>query len=104
MLNWFLSMKLLSNNNSNQYSVSPDSFRDIESFAIKSAFDWANDAYFAFAPTLVPERRICFEMINSFFSWLRNLYKSIIHKANSLLLIKTALLLDFMIMVFSKFG
>ena len=64
---------------------------DMFILAINAALDCASDASFAFAPMLNPERTICFEMTNSFFSFCKYSYNLIILKANALLFPKIKL-------------
>ncbi len=81
--NCFGVMKLLPFNNSNQYSVSLASFKAMFILFKKSAFDCACSDSLIKAPIDVPLRRICFEITNSFFSLVRNLYNFTIRKAKS---------------------
>ena len=74
LLSWFkllnaaLSIYPLSYKSSSQYSVSPASARAIFILAIKAGLDCAKEASFAFAPILIPDLTICFEITNSLFS------------------------------------
>ena len=52
---------------------------------IKSAFDWPLLPSRTFAPMLVPLRKICLDITNSFFSAQKYLYILTILKANALL-------------------
>ena len=74
---------------SNQYSVSPASFKAIYILAIKSALLCANCASFMFAPTLVPLRSTCLLRTNSLLIDTKWRYKLIIRKANDLLSVCT---------------
>ena len=80
-------MYSVSYNNSSQYSDSLASFRAIFIFAPKSAFDCPRIASFTLAPILVPHRRSCFAITNSFLLSVKYLYKLIHRIANTLLLV-----------------
>jgi len=69
-----------------QYSVSAHSFSAIVSFDAKSFFEEANLASDIFAPMLVPERSICFDIINSFLCLHKYEYILTILSANLSLL------------------
>ena len=58
---------LVSNNNSNQYSVSFASFKPIDNLGIKSALLCACSDSLLFAPIEVPERNNYLDKTNSFF-------------------------------------
>ena len=63
-----------SRNKQSQYSVSKASLCAMESLWIKSGLDCACPPSAIFAPIEVPERKICFDKINSFFLRI-NAYK-----------------------------